>query len=161
MQEQSFFSWCAVSVWTRLNKIWPKWKIFHYVALKKLVFLPLFQTSSPFSRLFPGLENCWANFKTFSRTKGSPIGRIFHSTGYRVRTLYWTKNSRTFQVLPIFKDSIQYEKSLDYMFFLDLLQQEQSYSKGLSVFAPLRYLTGAPNVNIVENHLNIALLNVF
>ena len=29
--------------------------------------LPLFQTLSLFSRLFPGLENCFANFKTFSR----------------------------------------------------------------------------------------------
>ena len=24
-----------------------------------------------FSRLFPGLENCWANFKTFSRIQDS------------------------------------------------------------------------------------------
>ena len=33
------------------------------------------QTLSPFSRLFQGLENCWANFKTFSRIQ------------YTVRTL--------------------------------------------------------------------------
>ena len=41
------------------------------VALKKKKktqdFLLFFQTLSPFSRLFSGLENCWANFKTFSR----------------------------------------------------------------------------------------------
>ena len=29
-------------------------------------FLPFFQTLSLFSRRFPDLENCWANFKTFS-----------------------------------------------------------------------------------------------
>ena len=62
MQEQSFFH--------------PKRKIVHFVSIcsrsekkkkKTQVFLQFFQTSSPFSRLFPGLENCWANFKTFSR----------------------------------------------------------------------------------------------
>ena len=90
-------------------------------------FLPFFQTSSPFSRLFPDLENCWANFKTFSRTNGSLIGCIFHSTECRVRTLLRTKNSRTFQGLsrtfkdtfPIFKDSIQYKKSLEDISCLD------------------------------------------
>ena len=30
-------------------------------------FLPFFKTLSLLSRLFPGLENCFANFKTFSR----------------------------------------------------------------------------------------------
>ena len=34
-------------------------------------FLPFFQTLSLFSRLFPGLENCWVNFKTFSRIQDS------------------------------------------------------------------------------------------
>ena len=34
-------------------------------------FLPFFQTLSLFSRLFPGLENCWTNFKTFSRIQDS------------------------------------------------------------------------------------------
>ena len=38
---------------------------------KKKDFLPFFQTLSPFSRLFPGLGNCWANFKTFSRIQDS------------------------------------------------------------------------------------------
>ena len=65
MQEQSFFH--------------PKRKIDHFVSTcsrsekkkkkKKLTsfYYYFFQTSSPFSRLFPGLENCWANFKTCSR----------------------------------------------------------------------------------------------
>ena len=42
------------------------------VALKKTQdFLPFCQSLSLFSRLFPGLENCWANFKTFSRIQDS------------------------------------------------------------------------------------------
>ena len=42
------------------------------VALKKNQdFLPFFQTLPPFSRLFPGLKNCWTNFKTFSRIQDS------------------------------------------------------------------------------------------
>ena len=32
---------------------------------KKKDFLPFLYTLYPFSRLFLGLENCWANFKTF------------------------------------------------------------------------------------------------
>ena len=53
-----------------------KLEIFTYKALevtreKKLDFLPFFSTLSLFSRLFPGLENCWANFKTFSRIQDS------------------------------------------------------------------------------------------
>ena len=34
-------------------------------------FLPFYQTLFLFSRLFPGLENCSANFKTFSRIQDS------------------------------------------------------------------------------------------
>lgn len=34
-------------------------------------FLPFLQTLSPFSRLSQGLENCWANLKTFSRIQDS------------------------------------------------------------------------------------------
>ena len=30
-------------------------------------FLPFFKTLAQFSRLFPGLDNCWANLKIFSR----------------------------------------------------------------------------------------------
>ena len=47
------------------------------VALKKKVeknvktFYHFFQTLSLFSRLFPGLESCWRNFKTFSRIQDS------------------------------------------------------------------------------------------
>ena len=42
------------------------------VAFKKNQdFLPFFQTLSSFFRLFPGLENCWANFKTCSRIQDS------------------------------------------------------------------------------------------
>ena len=51
-----------------------KLEIFTYKALdiswkKKLDILPFFQ--SLLSRLFAGLENCWANFKTFSRIQDS------------------------------------------------------------------------------------------
>ena len=54
-----------------------KLEIFTYKALdvtwtkKKLDILPFFQTLSLLSRLFAGLENCWANFKTFSRIQDS------------------------------------------------------------------------------------------
>ena len=43
------------------------------VALKKKNqdFLAFFQTLPPFSRLFPGLKNCWTNIKTFSRIQDS------------------------------------------------------------------------------------------
>ena len=43
-------------------------------------FLPFFKTLSLFSRLFPGLENCFANFKTFSRIQDS-VQTLFISTG--------------------------------------------------------------------------------
>ena len=76
-----FFIWCPANVWARLNKIWPKWKKkFSYkvlfVALEKTQdFLPFLQTLSTFSRLFPGLDqNCWGNFKTFSRIQDSDYG---------------------------------------------------------------------------------------
>ena len=40
------------------------------VALKKTQdFLPFCQSLSLFARLFPGLENCWANVKTFQGFK--------------------------------------------------------------------------------------------
>ena len=67
------FSWCSANIWVKLNKIWPKWKKFTFkalvVALKKKLktFYLFFQTLSPFSRLFPGLENYWGNFKSFSQ----------------------------------------------------------------------------------------------
>ena len=71
MQQQSFFHMRC----RRMGEIGPKQKIVHFVSTcsrsenrkKTQVFLLFFQTSSPLSRLFPGLENCWANFKTFSR----------------------------------------------------------------------------------------------
>ena len=69
--------WCATSIRARLNKIWTKRKKLTYkvlvVALKKKLktFYHFFQTLSLFSRLFPGLESCWANFKTFSRIQES------------------------------------------------------------------------------------------
>ena len=45
-------------------------------------FLPFFQALSLFSRLFPGLQNCWTNFETFSRIQdcansGSKNGYYF------------------------------------------------------------------------------------
>ena len=59
----------AINIRARLNKIWPKRKknSVLVVALKKKNsrFLVIF------SRLFPGLESCWANFKTFSRIQDS------------------------------------------------------------------------------------------
>ena len=48
-----------------------KKKAFAVALKKKKDFLPFFQTLFLFSRLFPGLENCWANFKTFSRIQDS------------------------------------------------------------------------------------------
>ena len=43
-----------------------------YVTLKKLkTFYHFFKTLALFSRLFPGLKNCWANFKIFSRIQDS------------------------------------------------------------------------------------------
>ena len=50
-----------ISVIKNLLKVWKK----------NPDFLPFFQTLSLFSRLFPGLENCWVNFKTFSRIQDS------------------------------------------------------------------------------------------
>ena len=62
------FPWWQVT----FNKIWPTQKKFHLFSaccsLKKIwTFIYVFKTSPLFSRLFPRLENCWANFKTFSR----------------------------------------------------------------------------------------------
>ena len=57
-------------------------------------------------------------------------------TIHRVRTLFWTKNSRTFQG-PIYFSRISTKKSLESTSFLVLLQHEQLYREGLSVFAPL------------------------
>ena len=51
--------WLNVSAWARLNGIWPRGK--------NSDFLLFFHTLTLFSRLFPGLKNCWENFKTFSR----------------------------------------------------------------------------------------------
>ena len=46
-----FFSLCTANIRSRL--------------------LTVFQTLSPFFRLFRGLENCWPNFKTFLRIHNS------------------------------------------------------------------------------------------
>ena len=61
-----------------LNKIWPKQKIIKHTKSASRSFekktqdsLPSFQTCALFSRLFPGLENCWTFFKTFSRIQDS------------------------------------------------------------------------------------------
>ena len=67
----SSYSWD----WIRFDQNKTKNHTYKFVvALKKKKtqdFLPFFQTLFPFSRLFPGLENCWANFKTFSRIQDS------------------------------------------------------------------------------------------
>ena len=71
MQEQSFFNMRC----RRMGEIGPKQNTVHFVSTcsrsekrkETQVFSLFFQTSSPFSRRFPGLENCWANFKIFSR----------------------------------------------------------------------------------------------
>ena len=50
-----------------------------FVALEKTQdFLPFLQTLSPFSRLLPGLENYWENFKTFSRIQDC-VKPVHHS----------------------------------------------------------------------------------
>ena len=74
----------------RLNKIWPKWKKNHlqniYCSFEKKLKLNTFydfSRLSPFSRLFPGLENFWANFKTFSRIQDSV---------WTLVTLHWRYN---------------------------------------------------------------------
>ena len=59
----------------RLNKIWQTRKknftceslVVAFKKKKKEDFYHFFKTLPLFSRLFPCLENCWANFKTFSR----------------------------------------------------------------------------------------------
>ena len=74
-----FFSWWVANVRVRLNEIRPKQKTFTHkgtcCGLKKEKknqdFLPFFRTLPLFSRLFPGLENCSANFKTFLRIQDS------------------------------------------------------------------------------------------
>ena len=64
---------CAanVHVQARLNMIWRAGKNFTrkalVVAFKKTFLQFFFRAFSQFFRLFPGLENCWANFKPFSR----------------------------------------------------------------------------------------------
>ena len=69
--------WCGANIRARLNKIWPKRNKFTYEALsvaldkKRKSFYHFSHSLSLFSRLFPGLENCWANFKTFSRIQDS------------------------------------------------------------------------------------------
>ena len=65
-EEQSFFSWYAVNVRARLSKIWPIQKRCHLKSTCSS-FQKNLKTSFLFPRLFSGLENCCANFKTFSR----------------------------------------------------------------------------------------------
>ena len=81
--ETKRFSWCTTRVGARLNKIWPKWK-----ALKKKPqdLLSFSQTLSSFSKLFPGLENCWANFKTFSRIQAS-VWTLIITKGYLIKKI--------------------------------------------------------------------------
>ena len=56
------------------------------VALKKKTqeFLPFFHTLSLFSRLFSGLENCWENFKTFSRIQDSVRTLSLYTRTYKL-----------------------------------------------------------------------------
>ena len=66
------FPWCTPNLPPKLNKIWlkqTKKTSGALLAFKKKTqdVLPFFQTLSLFYRLFPDLENCWANFKTFQR----------------------------------------------------------------------------------------------
>ena len=56
MQEQSFFH-DGRQDFIRFDQNKKKFKTFYH----------FFKTLPLFSRLFPGLKNCWANFKTFSR----------------------------------------------------------------------------------------------
>ena len=75
-QEQKLFLWCAANIWARINKIWQKQKKFTYkalvVSLKKnsRLFHSFADVISIF-QTFPGLENNWTNFKTFSRIQDS------------------------------------------------------------------------------------------
>ena len=76
------FPWCTADIQARLIKIWPTQKKFHLLCTccsfqKKLkTFYHFFKTLFLFSRPFPGLENCWANFKTFPRIQDS-VGRLW------------------------------------------------------------------------------------
>ena len=63
-------------VWTiagQISRLSQEFKTLYepYLRNASYNFYHFFQTLSPFSRLFPGLENCWANFKTFSRIQDS------------------------------------------------------------------------------------------
>ena len=86
----------------RLNKIWPSRKKIHFwrtccTALKKLkTFYHFFKTLPLFSRLFPGLENCWANFETFSRIQDSVRTLPFLTWIRSFTILNFSKNSTTF-----------------------------------------------------------------
>ena len=60
---------------------------------------------------------------------------------FKVRTLFWTKNSRTFKdTYTIFQALYLVNKSLESVFFSSSTSshQEQFYPEGRSVFAPLR-----------------------
>ena len=79
MHEQSFFH-CALQMygqdWTRFDKKEKNYFSFKALVVAKKKTSRLFTSFpdlilSPFSRPFPGLENCWANFKTFSRIQVS------------------------------------------------------------------------------------------
>ena len=81
MKEQSFFhdalqtykrEWIRFDQHTHKKKHLTCKALSVHVTLKKLkTFYHLFKTLALFSRLFPGLKNCWANFKTFSRIPDS------------------------------------------------------------------------------------------
>ena len=66
-------------------------------ALKKLkTFYHVFKTLPLFSRLFPGLENCWANFESFSRIQDS-VRTLPFLTWIRSFTIFnFSKTSTTF-----------------------------------------------------------------
>ena len=81
MKEQSFFHDALQTYkreWIRFDQHTHKIKhltckaLSVHVTLKKLkTFYHFFKNLALFSRLFAGLKNCWANFKTFSRFQDS------------------------------------------------------------------------------------------
>ena len=58
--------------WIQNSSLFPDTNKAHAVALQKeklKTFYHFSRLSLFFSRLFPGLENCWANFKTFKNSR--------------------------------------------------------------------------------------------
>ena len=86
-------TWCAANVRARLKKIWPKRKRFTYKAL--VAFKKKIKTFYHFTRLnlyfpdfFSGLENCWANVKTFLRLCTNPVHLWESALESKTRTTY-------------------------------------------------------------------------